>query len=93
MISVPLSREIDGETLHPVMGYRWQLYLLSAESEAAYASGLGYWTVSRVDPGTLTVSYVVRALSLGDALTYAKADLARRNADAGVRVARTRTCP
>lgn len=82
-MEIPSTRTIDGETLHPVMGYRWKLYLLTAESEAAYASGLGYWTVARVDPGTLTVSFVERALSLGDALTFAKADLARRSAEAG----------
>lgn len=73
------NREINGEALRPFYGYTWEEYLLATDSEQAYRSGGGYWTVSRAEhrmdePGTQRLITVGSYLSLSDALTAAQID-------------------
>lgn len=78
---MPAAREVNGERLEPVYGYRWHEYLLATDSETAYASGHGYWVVSRVDASAypaMIFTPISTMLSLPDALTVARIDRMER---------------
>lgn len=71
------ERVVNGVTLHQVLAYRWGLYMLTAIDQHVYDSGIGQWTVARLAPTTLTLSYVDTFWSLSDALQGARAHSAR----------------
>ena len=75
------ERVVNGVTLHPVYAWRTGDYFISTDSMRAAESGVGHFTVARMDysvyPAFL-MHYVEKAWSLADAVTVAACDAEAR---------------
>jgi hypothetical protein len=72
-----MIRKVNEVELQEIYGWTYGPYLITTDSFAASATGLGYFTVSlgnwgTADPGRVDLVYIDRALSLADAVTMAK---------------------
>lgn len=72
-----MKRIVNGEALAPVWAWRHGVYLISTDSFAAAETGLGYFTVARVEflpDVSIKLTTVDMAHSLTDAVIMADVD-------------------